>query len=262
MGKHVRKKKKATPVWKIIVLVFLILLLALMIWVAMLFAQTEIPEVFPTGTSAPSEEAAQSVETQFATIPVLTAAEQKPVELEQGLRIIRMDSYAGVYMEDGSDEIVSDVMMLIVENGAAQDLQLARIDVAYGDFTAEFEVTNLPAGEKVVVLEKNRHSSVSEEYRSVSSRNVVFFPEGMGLQEDRLEITGQQGSIDVKNISETDVAGDIYVYYKNSASDILYGGITYRAKIENGLAVGETKRVLTGHYSPDNCTVVMVTCGE
>lgn len=187
------------------------------------------------------------------------AMAQLPVTLGHGLTIKRIDSYAGIYMEDGSDEVVSGKMMLVLENGAEQDLQLARIYLTYADFTAEFEVTNLPAGQSVLVLEKNRHGAVHEKFVSAEVKNVVFFSEAMSLQEERLEITGGNGYIEVKNISGTDIAGDVYVYYKNIASDMLYGGITYRARIEGGLAAGETMRIMTGHYTAQNSRIVMVT---
>lgn len=97
--------------------------------------------LLPPSGEQPSPESAPR-ETMPLTNP------QEAVELGDGLRIERMDRYAGIYMEDGSNEVVQDVMMLQVRNTSEQDLQLARIRVHYADFTAEFEVTNLPAGSR------------------------------------------------------------------------------------------------------------------
>lgn len=123
----------------------------------------------PSPESAPRE-----------TMPLTNS--QEAVELGDGLRIERMDRYAGIYMEDGSNEVVQDVMMLQVRNTSEQDLQLARIRVHYADFTAEFEVTNLPAGAQAVLLERSRRSVVSEPWLSAEAQNVVFFPEPMELE--------------------------------------------------------------------------------
>ena len=60
------------------------------------------------------------------------------VDLGVGLLVTKIGSYAGIYMEDGSDRIVSNMMMLLVKNTTGKDLQLARISVVYEDFTAEF----------------------------------------------------------------------------------------------------------------------------
>ena len=127
---------------------------------------------------------------------------------------------------------------------------------------AEFEVTNLPAGEAVVLLEKNRRSNPGQTFAEAQIRNVVFFSEPMNLSEDKFIITTSKGVIDLKNISGSDISGEIYIYYKNSASDLLYGGITYRARIEEGLASGETARVLTGHYDPETCRIMSIVCSE
>ena len=167
-----------------------------------------------------------------------------------------------MYMEDGTDEAVTDVMMIVLENTSEEDLQLARISIEYEDFTAEFEVTSLPAGERVVALEKNRHPETSGDYLSIQTKNVVFFQKKMNLQEDRIKIEGANGTLEVTNISGEDIVGDIYVYYKNSARDLLYGGITYRVAVRGGLKAGESSMVIAGHYTPNNCRLVLVDCGD
>jgi hypothetical protein len=72
-------------------------------------------------------------------------------------------------------------------------------------------------------------------------------------------IVGEHG--EVTNITDTDITDEIIIYYKNSATDILYGGITYRVRVSGGIPAGETVRVMSRHYHPDRCTIVMVTCG-
>jgi hypothetical protein len=52
------------------------------------------------------------------------------------------------------------------------------------------------------------------------------------------------------------------VYYKNSTADLLYGGITYRAKVRAGLKAGEIRQINAGHFNPESSVIVMITCGE
>ena len=47
------------------------------------------------------------------TVPMTSESEpmtiqQQPIELEQGLRILRIDRYSGIFLEDGTDEMVTD----------------------------------------------------------------------------------------------------------------------------------------------------------
>lgn len=205
----------------------------------------------PDGTEPPEETAPS------ATIELPVEAEVDPIDLGSQLLVTDIGKYTGIYMEDGSDEVVTDMLMLILKNGSDRDLQLARIELAYADFTAQFEVTNLPAGESVVLLEKNRHEYVDEEFISASAKNVAFFQEDMGLCEDKVKITGTKGSIQVENLTDEPL-GELYIYYKNSAADLLYGGITYRARVDAGLEPGNVASVMTGHYNPDTCTIVNV----
>lgn len=177
--------------------------------------------------------------------------------LGNNLYITDIGNYTGAYMEDGTDEMVDNVMMIVLKNESENALQLARISLEYSDFTAEFEATNLPAGESVVLLEKNRHEYVSDVYISAKADNVLFFQEPMSLQEDKLKITEAKGAILVENLTD-EVMGQIYIYYKNSAVDLYYGGITYRAKVEAGLKPGRTYTVMTNHFNPSNCTILNV----
>ena len=52
------------------------------------------------------------------------------ISIYEGLKITDTANYAGIYMEDGSDEVVSNVMMIIVENTSASDLQYAEITLS------------------------------------------------------------------------------------------------------------------------------------
>lgn len=167
MEKHGKReqRKRSRRVW---LWVLSAILLAALIWLIVFLVRGGIPSSDRDDSSTPAD-------------PPL-------VELSDDLAIQYISGYAGVYMEDGTNEVVSDVLMIVLENTSSQDLQLARVSIEYSNFTAEFEVTNLPAGEKVVALEKNRHPVPSEAYRSIETRNVVFFPEAMSLQEDRIKL--------------------------------------------------------------------------
>ena len=272
MAKYSKKKKKQPQKKqtqnkgsgaRVVLLIILAVLLAALVWLASILSQREVPTLEQGEQPGQNEHQetvpGQPVE-QESTDPAPT--EPPSIELPDGLVIHHISSYAGIYMEDGTDEPVSDVMMIVLENTAEQDLQLARISIEYEGFTAEFEVTNLPAGEKVVALEKSRHGAVNEKYLSIQTKNVLFFPEPMGLEEERIEIKGRNGTLEVTNISGEDIPGDIYIYYKNSATDLLYGGITYRVPVRGGLKAGESTTVIAGHYTPDNSRLLLVDCGD
>jgi hypothetical protein len=273
MGKYdIKKEKKSSnlPVW--IIGICVILVAVAIVVVGLLRNGTPIdpnPSTQPSQTTEPSQstqpsqptEPSQSTQpTQPSDPKVETEPEEGVISLAGNLTISYLGKYAGIFMEDGTDEVVSNVMMLIVRNDGTEDLQLARINLYYADYTAQFEVTNLPAGESVVLLEKNRHAFENADYIRAEAVNVVHFAEPMPMMKETFEITGGDGYLDVKNISNADISGDIFVYYKNSASDLLYGGITYRARLSGGIKAGETMRIMTGHYHEGASRLLMVTC--
>ena len=179
------------------------------------------------------------------------------IDLGNDLYITDIGEYTGIYMEDGVDDFVTGIMMVVLNNRSQQDLQLAQFDMTYEGFTASFEVTNIPAGESVVLLEKNRHAYVEQTHTDLTVNHRAFFQEPMGLRQDRVKLTEGEGTITVENLTDAPMGG-IYIYYKNSAADIYYGGITYRTKLTDGLQPGESKTLIAAHFYPGASTVVDV----
>lgn len=269
MGKYDIKKKKTKemPLWLIPVCAILIPILIIGFW-ALTGRDTTPPSPTTPTQTTPQGTTPQDTTpvTKEPTFPAPTTLPEETLPdntyLGNGLEIDYIGPYAGIYMEDGTDDIVSNMMMLILKNTSDQDLQLARINLHYADFVANFEVTNLPAGESVVLLERNRHEYVDRRVVSAEAQNVLFFSEPMSLMEDTFSFSGGPGYIEITNTSSQDITAETFVYYKNSATDLLYGGITYRVRLSDGVRAGETLRLMTNHYHPDRCTILMVTSGE
>ncbi len=242
------KKNQSKPGWGSSLLPMAIMVVAVLIVVALLSGTTreKPPAVVPVDTTTAPE-----------SLPLETSPPFEPIDLGDGLRIVGLAPYTGAFVEDGSDEVVGDVLMVILENTSAQALQYARITMTFGSETAAFSVTNLPAGERVVLLEENRMTCPEGMPDSTEIGDVLFL-DAFTLYPELFEITGTKGNLTVKNISQETVSGDVYVYYKNSSQDLYYGGITYRSKAD-GLAPGESKTIIAAHYNPDTSTIVMVT---
>ena len=200
-----------------------------------------------------------------STDPAVLATEvtpDDPVVLPRGLAIERVSAYTGMYVEDGSGEIVTDVMMILLRNESEQDLQLSRIKLTYGDTVFHFECTNLAAGECVVLLEKDRQTAIAGAPDASEIYDVAFFNNPMEPENDRLQLDCSRGVINVTNTSDSDITGDIYIYYKYYAAGYYYGGITFRVSIKGGLPAGETRQLTAAHFDPEGCRIVQITDGQ
>lgn len=226
---------------------------------AVLFCRPQAGPVRPVQPTAGKTEPTESVPSQ--TVPA--GAETRPViNLGYGLQITDYGSYTGLYMEDGSNEIVSDVMMVVVRNGGEEDIQLAEFTARCGGEEYRFKLTNLAVGKRAVLLDLDRRRAESGTLESAGLGDAALFQEPMELHEDTVEIGGLEGMLNVKNISGTDMDGDIYIYYKYAAQDLLYGGITFRVRIEGGLKAGELRQIPAGHFEPGGCEIIQVTIYE
>lgn len=222
------------------------------------------PTVLPTETTTiPTEPDVEYTEpatrpTEQADVPT----EPQGLDLGSGILITDYIRYTGPFLEDRSDDFVSDVLAIQVTNTGEEYIQTMDILLNDGETEARFSLSTLFPGETVVVLEKNRMEySSAPEFTQVQTSNVALFENHPGMCENQLEIQSMNGVINVTNISGEDIQGDIMVYYKNYIGGVYYGGITYRVRIQGGLKAGEIRQGSAAHFNPTNSTVVFVVCG-
>ena len=210
-----------------------------------------------------STENAESTDNTEPTEEIqITNVEETGINIGYGMEITEIGDYTGIYMEDGSDELVSGVLMCVVSNTGDSTVQYAKFQLLCGEETAEFELSTLRPGDRIVVLEKNRmkyHHDLT--YSAVMAEDAGLFAEEPSLCEDRVSIQMLDGIINVTNVSDEDITGDVVVYYKNAASDLLYGGITYRVRIEGGIPAGEIRQMNAGHMTQSGSEIMFVTIG-
>lgn len=188
--------------------------------------------------------------------------ETDKIPLGSGLVITDIGKYTGMYIEDGSDEPISDIMMIILNNISGKDLQYAEIYVEYPSYTAKFVVSNLPNNGSVVLLEKNKHKAIKGQPVTADFENLLFFGSSMDTKEEVFEISGNNGIMNIKNISEEDITSPIEIYYKNSSTSLLYGGITYKATVPGGIKAGEMTQLYSSHFDSSNCKIVDIIIKE
>lgn len=184
------------------------------------------------------------------------------INLGEGIKISSIGSYNGMFVEDGSNEKLEDILSIVVVNTNENDLQYAEIYLKYENYTAEFTVSNLPSGESAMLFEKKRAKSREEKPDIYLMENSVFFQTKMDAKNDIIEISGVNGVANIKNISDKDIVGEIVIDYKNYSNNMFYGGITYRITVSGGLKAGEIKQTNAGHFSPSNSRIMSVNIIE
>lgn len=185
------------------------------------------------------------------------------VEIETetgGLSLVSVDSIAGMYVEDGSNEVLPDILTITLRNDTDVTLQYAKLILAVDEDEYSFEVSTVPAGATVRAMEMNRKPSISSKGDAVLRlENVAWFPDEPSMYENVFSITPRNGAIIVQNVSDSTVNAPLYVYYKNFTDGVYIGGITYRAGTQEPLEPGQTVVLSAKHFDPETARLMFVT---
>lgn len=174
------------------------------------------------------------------------------------LALTSLGGYSGNYLEDGSDELISNVAAILVTNNGNRMLQVAEVTFQVNDTEqAVFQITDLPVGATVLALEQNRREYSDEDdysYGRVSSGYI----DTPSLEEDKFALdTSEAGKLTLTNLTGESY-GKVYVYYKYvQLGGVYLGGITYRVPFENVPPDGEAES-LAGHFNPNNSRIMAV----
>ena len=179
--------------------------------------------------------------------------------LGEGIELQALSGYQGPYVEDGTDDIVSDVLAITVRNDGDKTVQYAHIILTQGETAYEFDVTTLPVGASAQLLELSRQPMPDNtDGMTAQVTACAVFDTEPTMCEDVFQIETQDTAITITNNSGSDIAGQIYVYYKIAYGDLYMGGITYRVGAA-GLKAGESTTCYAGHFSTDYSKLMFVT---
>ncbi len=177
-----------------------------------------------------------------------------------GLEAISADNIAGTFVEDGSDETLSSIGTVTLKNTADKTLQYAKLMLTSGGEEYRFEVTTIPAGGTVRVMEADRKSLPSSLGEcTLSAENMAWFDAAPSMYADVFSVQAQEGSLIVTNVSDSAVSSPVYVYYKNYIDGTYVGGITYRAVLQQELAAGQSAAIPASHFDPESSQLMFIT---
>lgn len=204
--------------------------------------QPEITE--PTEATKPQESAGRKPQSGGSG----AAKPEKPVLAENsGIVCQQYSLFSGQFVEDGRDELVSDVASLLVTNKTERFLDLATITYDIDGETATFIVTGLPAGRSAWVMETDRMTASGSSkftYRGITTS----FRDGVVATAEDVTVTADGNMLTATNNTDKALAG-VFIYYRTLHTDGNFlGGITYLVDFGT-LEPGGAVTKMGGHYS-------------
>ncbi len=171
------------------------------------------------------------------------------IKLGQGMVITALSCVDGSYVEDGSGRVMKNVVTATVRNMSPHTLQYASFTLSDSNGRYSFELSTVPAGETVRVMATGGMSRVKPFSDVISTfvAHEVYFDEEPTCLEDVLSFEVKNGEIIVTNVSHEALTRDVSVFFKNYADGVYNGGITYRARITDGLEPGASVSLRASH---------------
>lgn len=169
--------------------------------------------------------------------------------INESLSLTCIGKYSGSYFEDGSDEPVTDVLAILVENTSECTVEYGQIKINCGEEDAFFELHALPSGSSALILESRRMQYM--DYMDFRSRICFGFTEASydNLIE-AFRISAKEGEIELTNVSGRDYTEPLTICYKTKLQDGLFlGGIAYHTELEGGLASNQSKKLPAAYFS-------------
>ena len=183
-----------------------------------------------------------------------------PTEERHLLEIVDKGKISGPFLEDGSDEIVENVVCALIRNTGHGYLDYGEVTAAFGDQRYTFVVTGLPGGDAVWVMEKDRKTVEGDLYFGFLEEKVSQLRD-VRSEDDRISVELLDGKAVVTNVSDKPLAS-VQIYYKQVHSDGNFlGGITYTCSVE-APEPGASVEITAGHSRARGCAVVRVDVTE
>ena len=173
------------------------------------------------------------------------------------LTIEKMAPYNGMFVEDGSNANIENVAMLLVNNNGDFPVEYTQIRVTCGQEEYLFDISALPAGEKLVVQEKIGKTILASDATSASA--LVVQRADMEMSESKVQVIDNgDNTLTVKNLTnETIPTVRVFYKYYMENEQLFVGGIAFTVRISR-LGAGTSVTVQPSHYTSQTSRVVMV----
>ena len=207
------------------------------------------PEDLPSSVEIPTETDPETGKNMGISFPCTVPGYNLVIE--------KMAPYNGMFVEDGSNATVQNVAMLLVYNNGDFPVEYTQISVMHGQEELIFDISALPAGERLVVQEKNGKTITSSE--ATAANALIVQRANMEMSEDLVQVTDNgNNTLTIKNMTNKTIA-TVRVFYKYymEDEDVYVGGIAFTVRVTR-LGAGASVTIQPSHYTSKTSRVVMV----
>lgn len=178
---------------------------------------------------------------------------------ESGLVIEGFMSYSGTYMEDGTDDAVSDVTGLMLYNPTERMVRFGAFALEQDSKQLYFFVYCLPPESRCLVLEKNRQRYTKQSITQCRQLNVRW--DYQELNTEQVQFVGFGKTLTVVNLGQEQRHVALWYKQYDRKKECFLGGVAYSAYAFR-LKPQEQRTLTPEYYDAASAKVVAVELEE
>ena len=186
--------------------------------------------------------------TETVLNPLATEGEIFPIDISENIVLDKIYYANGYFPEDGTDAAIENVLAIRLTNNSDKALEYLTFTLTVNGEDFKFSAATVPANKSVYAFNLERKNAPAKVETAAAEKGFeIYFDRELSTKSDTFSYQIKNGTVVVTNISENDIQSDIVVYYKSTAEDGYFGGITYRFRISGGLKTGESYSAYAPH---------------
>ena len=188
------------------------------------------------------------------TAPVLLSSQPIcwPKQVDQTpLTVLTVLSYEGLYPEDSSQEPVSGIAGVVLQNNGHSTLSTGAVRLLQGDRILVFSFSMVPPGAKILVVEKSKLPYSNEPITGLWGWALELHQS----QTVHVEEYGRSG-LSITNLTDKTLhSATVYFKIFDPTLELYIGGYTYRVTVCD-LRPGIPRNIPAYRYTAGSCRVI------
>ena len=208
------------------------------------------------GKESKKENAADPADTEERAAGAETEGFEE-YDLGNGIKVTELLPYTGPLYDDNSGAEVENVMAVVVRNDGVERFADLTFTLKIGGAELGFRGMGILPGENYLLVDLNRTPYSFGKIEDSSLGSTMVMADEPSLHSDIFDVSFDDGSITVTNVSGEDFTGIFSLRYKNYVGEYLCGA-RYSVSFEDGISANSMVEIKADHSDSETSKLIFI----